>query len=733
MEIKTYKTTLHFPENIPLILHISKDGSSLNLKDHLVKSIDNNKLIGFNIEDDGKNFAVNIKEDINGTKMLVSKKFKYTFDSLFNEKTLIDVIKENNVINLYFHGILIGCMPCKGEVADIFVRRNAFKGRVFSDNNIQIIRKADIHMHTENSFLDGIIRIPDLASKLEYGGAITDHGNMHGAYEFYNEMVKRGKKPIIGCEVYVERLCKSTEMDTSKMDIEYARSHFYGDHLILLAKDNEGLKNLNQLVSNSSLHFHGKPHVVYADLEKYSKGIIATSACIAGTLSQNIKHKMNARNYAMAIAGVLKTDSLQALNNFFRKYELDESVHEFAKKYLSGNDTSAGLYEQVEDMNDEESMEAFAEEETRKTKQFAIGTDTKVDDRVVDELERLLVGACNRNIEMFLNKMTSLFGRDDFYLEIQRHQFNEEEMIMNEVLRLARAKNLKIVQGTDAHYLNKEDAQVHEIWLCLQQKKTIFENTWKFEGTGYHVMSNDEEVELFKDIPDALDNSLEILDKCNVTMGRNGKYYLPKFPLKDEDIKSDDDFENQKEYFLKKVREGFRMRFAGSTYIKNQEYLDRIKYETDTIIKMGFPSYFTIVQDFISWAEDINVFEHWRDYYPQSVTEKYKILAEKNIADWAKSQLLELDGITSIEAMQHLAKEVNDEDFTLFVNSATKTKKIQVGPGRGSAAGSLVAYCLGIVKVDPIPYNLMFERFLNPDRISMPDIDVGAKCWLLKR
>ncbi len=598
------------------------------------------------------------------------------------KSTFVDIVKESNMICIYDEKELVDTLPLTKELASIFERRGSFKGICAEKDNewtVEIIRHASIHQHSENSFLDGILPISDIVEKTPYGSALTDHGNMHGVYEFYTKMTKAGKKPVLGCEVYVERICKETSMDKSLMDLEYKRKHFFGDHLILLAKDNKGLKNLNKLVSNSHETFHGKPTVTIADLRRYSEGIIATSACIGGSLGQYLIQKYNATSYADAL---LATDNEDALIAAVHKFELQESFIQTVKD---------------KSMTKESLAEAIA------------------------------VNAA-KNANIFIKSMVKIFGREDFYIEIQRHQFELEDIIMDEILSIARQQNLKIVCGVDSHYKNKEDVAIHEIWLCLQIKKTMQDETrMQFDGTGYHILSNQEVTELFKDIPDALDNTLEILEKCNATMGRNGKYYLPKFPLNKEDLNSEEDFENQKEYFLKKVREGYRERFVGTKMFKDEEYLERIQFEIDTIINMGFPAYFTIVQDFILYAEDINVFEHWRNYFPPSTTEKYASLVSDDFSELTNETLKDLDRVASADVMQEVAAEVNDRDFSEFVNSITKTKRILVGPGRGSAAGSLVAYCLGIVKIDPIPYGLLFERFLNPDRISMPDIDIDIE------
>lgn len=697
--VKCYKTILHFPENIPLVLHISKQSdmnkhnrSVIYYKERVFKTISNDDLEGYSEEQDGKKYAIYVQEDADGKKTLKSKVFSYTFDSLFDEGTFVDIKKENNAITIYYEKIPIGSMSLlEDDMSLIFRKRDTYKGRIFSDEDVQIIRCAYIHQHTDNSFLDGAVSVKAYANKIEYGGAITDHGNMHGVYEFYKTMKKLGKKPIIGCEVYLERLQEDTAKNNELMDSEYRKTHFLGDHMILLAKDNEGLKNLNRIVSYAHSHFYRKPHVTYADLKKYSKGLIATSACIANTLSRAIDRKQNAEYYASLVVGA-NEDSIIKFDNDYKSQEEDDNKNYSFKDFCT---------------------------------KFRIKPEWC--SKTVKEIEQLIYQTSEEDIVRYLKAMISLFGKEDFYIEIQRHQFEKEERIMNEVLAIAKKYDLKIVFGIDSHYLNKEEAEIQEMWMCLQTGKDMDDpSRIQFGGTGYHVHTIDESVELFKDIPEALENSLEILDKCNVEMGRNGQYYLPKFPLKEEDLISEDDLENQKKYFIKKVREGYKKRFYGTNFYKDKEYLDRIQFEINTIVNMGFPSYFTIVQDFILYAEDTDVFSHWRDYFPKETTERYLKLADSN-EEWVKKEIEDLDSVKSPEEMQKLANAINDDEFSDFVKAITKTLKIQVGPGRGSAAGSLVAYCLEIVKVDPIPYGLLFERFLNPDRISMPDIDVDIE------
>ncbi|WCF11449.1 DNA polymerase III subunit alpha (plasmid) [Paenibacillus thiaminolyticus] len=243
-------------------------------------------------------------------------------------------------------------------------------------------------------------------------------------------------------------------------------------------------------------------------------------------------------------------------------------------------------------------------------------------------------------------EMIDIFGREDFYIEIQRHGFQEEVLCNAQLTKLAKELDLKIVAGIDSHYTNLEDAKDHEILLCIQTgKKMTDEDRMQFSGTGYHIHSADEVEELFKDLPEALDNTLEIAEKCNLEL-ELGKIFMPAFECPKGYTEST--------YFEHLVWKGFDERFAGSE--KDCElYRSRVQYEINTIKKMGFEGYFLIVWDFIDWA---------------------------------------------------------------------KKQSIYVGPGRGSVVGSLVAYCMKITDLDPIPYGLLFERFLNPERVTMPDIDV---------
>lgn len=244
----------------------------------------------------------------------------------------------------------------------------------------------------------------------------------------------------------------------------------------------------------------------------------------------------------------------------------------------------------------------------------------------------------------------NIFGKD-FYIEIQRHYMDNEKEINDALIKIAHDLDIKLIATDDAHYLNADDNKVHEVHLCNQVKKTMSDpKRFKFEGRDYFVHTTEQMEEKFNDIPEALYNTLEIMDKCtfDVKFTHNIEdYHLPKYPIPEgfTDIS----------YFDKIVHDGFAKRFpVGTINNTSKEYKDRLEYELDVIKKMGYCAYFLIVWDFINYA---------------------------------------------------------------------KTHGCPVGPGRGSACGSLVAYCIEITNINPIPYNLLFERFLNPDRKSMPDID----------
>ena len=451
-----------------------------------------------------------------------------------NTKDFISCVKKESNVIAYNNGIEIASFPYDNDISEIFRYRDTCKAVVIQKENsnaiIRFTKFADLHRHSGYSMLDGAISISSMVDKTSYAGALTDHGNMHGCIDYYKKMLKENKKPILGFEAYIK--------DYKGEDKKYS-------HLLLLAKNNTGFKNLIQLTSLSyGDMFNGKPRINYDLLKEYSEGIIASSACLGGNIP----------------------------------------------KLLSDNKIEKAY-----------------------------------------ELAKLMI---------------DIFGTDDFYIEIQRHGIEGENEINELLLKMAKDLNLKIIATTDSHYVNKEDAFEHEILLCIGTQKTIDEEHYKFSGTGYHLHSDKEIEELFKDLPEALDNTLEIAEKCTVDLDLE-TIHMPEFkvPLP---------FKDEVSYFEHLVHEGFRKRFAG-TEKDNEEYRERLEFEINVVKQMNYCGYFLIVWDFVNYA---------------------------------------------------------------------KENGILVGPGRGSGAGSLILYCLSITEIDPIPFGLLFERFLNPDRISMPDIDL---------
>jgi DNA polymerase-3 subunit alpha len=394
-----------------------------------------------------------------------------------------------------------------------------------------------LHLHTEYSLLDGAIKIPELietAAKWRLPAvAVTDHGNLFGAIEFYKKASKGGIKPVIGSEVY---LTPGSRLDRQKEEGLF--------HLILLARDNAGYKNLVYLVSRAYTEgFYYKPRIDKELLEKYSGGLIALSACMKGEVA----------------------------------WHLSRDMADKAK--------SAALY------------------------------------------------------------YKNLFGPDNFFMELQENGIPEQAALNKKLLSLARELDIKVVATNDCHYLHKEDARAHDILICIQTGKTVKDaDRMRFQGDGLYFKSPEEMIQAFVDLPEAIRNTIEIAERCNVDF-KLGSPHLPKFQPPGgltagkmlEDL----------------VTKGLKERFGAAPI--PELYIKRMEHEEAVIKRMGYESYFLIVWDFINQA---------------------------------------------------------------------KEKGIPVGPGRGSAAGSLVSWALRITEIDPIRNGLLFERFLNPERISMPDIDV---------
>ena len=395
-----------------------------------------------------------------------------------------------------------------------------------------------LHVHSEFSLLDGANRIKDLPVRAKELGmdaiAITDHGVMFGVIDFYKACLANGVKPIIGCEVYVA--------PRTRFDKEPNSDNKY-NHLILLAKNNDGYKNLSKLVSLGFIDgYYYKPRIDKELLEKYHDGLICCSACLAGEISQ----------------AILKGDMQKA----------------------------------------EESAMWFK----------------------------------------------NLFG-EDYYLEVQANSLREQLLVNQQLISMSKKLNIPLVATNDSHYLRKEDYHNHEVLLCVQTgKRMTDEDRMSFSTNDYYIKSPEEMEEYFSNIPEVLENTVKIADKCNVTFDF-GHTILPNYDVPEE-------FETHYDYLRKLSSDGMIQRYGNDI---PKEIRDREEYELSVIKKMGYVDYFLIVWDYINWA---------------------------------------------------------------------KSQGIPVGPGRGSGAGSIVAYSIGITDIDPIKYSLIFERFLNPERISMPDFDV---------
>ncbi len=395
-----------------------------------------------------------------------------------------------------------------------------------------------LHMHTEYSLLDGANKISELPERVKELGmnslAITDHGVMFGAVEFYKQCKKVGIKPIIGCEVYV---APRTRFDKDP-DVDKRYSH-----LILLAKNETGYKNLTQLVSKGFTEgFYYKPRIDLEILEQYHEGLVCLSACLAGSVNQAI---------------------------------------------LKDN---------------------------------------------IEEAKRIALW--HKNI-----------FKEDYYLEIQPNGLREQVLVNQKLIELSRELDIPLVATNDAHYLKKEDAYVHEVLLCIQTgKKMTDEDRMKMGAEEFYVKSPEEMIEYFKNVPEAIENTVKIAEKCNFDF-EFGNTKLPNYEVPPQ-------YKTHAEFFRELCYTGLKKRYGENP---SKEATDRLEYEISVIEKMGYVDYYLIVWDFINYAKENN---------------------------------------------------------------------ISVGPGRGSGAGSIAAYACGITDIDPIKYSLLFERFLNPERVSMPDFDV---------
>ena len=420
-----------------------------------------------------------------------------------------------------------------------------------------------LHVHSEYSLLDGACRVESLCRKTADEGApgiaLTDHGVMFGAVDFYDTSKRFGLTPIIGCEAYI---APRGRFDRTVRDEA---------HVTLLAASDVGYKNLTALISKGFLEgYYYKPRIDLDLLDKHNEGLIVLSGCMSSLVS----------------APLLKNDYATAKKN----------------------------------------AQTFGQ----------------------------------------------IFG-DRFYIEIMRHGMPEEDVINNGLITLARELDMKLVATNDSHYLGQADAQAHDVLLCIGTGKTVQDTSrMKFFSDQFYVKSAEEMRELFADVPEACDNTLEIVKRIDITIPEK-IFYLPDYPVPrtaaedvagvlagvaaNEAAELDPDREialSADEYLRLLCEQGLIERYGVERAKSDPVLRERLEYELGVIIAMGFSSYFLIVWDFIKYARD---------------------------------------------------------------------RDIPVGPGRGSAVGSIVSYCLKITDLDPIKFKLFFERFLNPERISMPDID----------
>jgi DNA polymerase III subunit alpha len=397
-----------------------------------------------------------------------------------------------------------------------------------------------LHTHSQYSLLDGACRIDavvQLAKDLKMPAlAITDHGNMFGAIEFYKTALKAGIKPIIGMEAYV---AGGSRFD-KKPSTLYPSGGF---HMVLLVKNLTGYHNLIKLSSAGFLEgFYHRPRIDRELLKQYSNGLIATSACLKGEI-----------------------------NWYLLKGETEQAV------------------------------------------------------------------AVAREYE-------AIFGKGNFYIEIQNHKIEKEEQVLPKLIAISRETGIPLVATNDCHYLRQQDWEAHDALLCIQTDKRVEDVDRMRYSTDQIYFKSPEEMEaLFGDVKEALDNTVRISEECNLEL-ELGKLKLPVFPIPKPFVDTD-------QYLRSLCDEGLKKRYPKIT----SELTKRLDYELGVIKEMKYAGYFLIVKDFCDFA---------------------------------------------------------------------RSEKIPVGPGRGSAAGSLVSYVLGITNIDPIKFNLLFERFLNPERISMPDIDI---------
>lgn len=439
-----------------------------------------------------------------------------------------------------------------------------------------------LHLHTEYSLLDGANKLTNLVTQVKKLGmtsvAMTDHGNMFGAIDFYQQMTSAGIKPIIGIEGYIH--------NGEKIDDKSTKQRF---HICLFAKNQKGYENLMYLSSKAFIEgMYYFPRINKNELKEHSEGLICTSACLQGEVNWhlNLQNERNVKNGALGYEGAIAV----------------------AREYQD------------------------------------------------------------------------IFG-DDFYLELMRHGIGDQLFIDDQILRISKETGIKIIATNDTHYTYHDDAQYHEAFMCIGMNKLYDDpNRMRHSVHEFYLKSPEQMARLFADIPEAIANTQEIVEKCQLEL-KLGDPIPPNFKFTQEyakadglDINHEDDAplppdatleekkknfsaidKNDAEYFTYRCKLGLENRLKHVPEERHEEYRERLDFEMDIINSMKFPGYMLIVWDFVKVAKEMG---------------------------------------------------------------------IAVGPGRGSAAGSLVAYSLDITDIDPMKYDLLFERFLNPERVSMPDIDM---------